>query len=201
MVKKYKSSTGVDEFYYAVIATETDTTFTTSPIERVKFLQNIEVELPQEIIRAYGDNKTAELATSNGNVSVSGAFHVLPTEDKAVLFGLEVVDGMTSYGADDEPPYVACMFMKTYEDGSKQWVGLTKGMFMRSKIAGKTAEENTEFQSDEITGEFMERVATSFATPKTVLFGEDAKGITVNRDALFMEIFGKAYPVAVPEGA
>lgn len=200
MVKKYKSSTGVDEFFYAPILTETDTTFSTGPIERVKFLQTIDVELPQEIIRAYGDNKTAELATSNGNVSVSGAFHVLPTEDKAVLFGLEVVDGLYSYGAEDEPPYVACAFMKTYEDGSKQWVGLTKGMFMRSKISGKTAEENTEFQSDEITGEFMERVTTSFTTYKTVLFGADEKGLDVNRDALFMEIFGQVYPVAPPAG-
>ncbi|MBK5459194.1 hypothetical protein [Peribacillus sp. TH27] len=35
--------------------------------------------------------------------------------------------------------------------------GLTKGMFICSKISGKTKEENEEFDNEEITGEFMER--------------------------------------------
>lgn len=195
--KKYKSATGVDEFYYGVLAVDTDSSASVTKVERIKFLQNIEVELPQEIVRAYGDNTTAELAISNGNVTVATTFHTVPTEDKAVLFGLETVDGITSYGADDNPPYVACVFAKTYGNGATEWVGLLKGMFMRPGISGKTKEDGTEFTSDEVSGEFMERFAEGFADDKTVIFARDEKGETINRDALFLKVFGVAYPAVV----
>lgn len=195
--KSYRASTGVDEFYYALVTKDDATSFTAGDIERVEYLQEIKVEMPQEPVRAYGDNKTAELAVSNGNVSVSSKFHTIPTEDKAVLFGLEKsTEGLYSYGSEDTPPYVACVFAKTYEDGSKEWVGLTKGMFMRPSIDAKTKETNVDFSSDEVTAEFMERFVEGFATDKTVLFGRDPKGETASRDALFTKIFGKAYPTA-----
>lgn len=196
-VKNYKSSTGVDEFYYAPLLDVPALAVYTEAIDRVKFLQTIEIEHPQELTRAYGDNKTAELAVSNGNVTVSAAFHKLPVEDKNVLFGLETVDGISSYGGEDNPPYVACVFAKTFEDGSKEWVGLTKGMFMKTNLAGQTKEDGTTFSTDEISAEFMERTVDGFANEKTVLTAVDAKGSTVNRDALFMKVFGLVYP---PEG-
>lgn len=198
--KSYKSTTGVDEFYYGVLAIDTDTEASVTKVDRVRFLQSIEVELPQEIVRAYGDNQTAELAVTSGNVSVSTTFHTVPIEDKIVLHGLETVDGVTAYGANDNPPYVACVFAKTYESGAKEWVGLTKGMFMRASISGATKEDGTEFTSDEVTSEFMERFVEGFTTKKTVLLGRDEKGETTVRDALFMNVFGVAYPGASEGG-
>jgi phi13 family phage major tail protein len=199
--KNYRASTGVDEFYYAPLLATPAAGVYTDPIERVKFLQTIEIEQSQEIVRAYGDNKTAELAVSNGNTTVSSAFHKLPIEDRNKLFGLETVTGLSSYGTDDTPPYVACVFAKTYEDGSKEWVGLTKGMFMKNNIAGATKEDGTTFGSDEISAEFMERAVDGFNSEKTVITGVDEKGSTTNRDALFMAVFGLAYPgETVPEG-
>lgn len=200
--KSYRSSTGVDEFYYAVID-ETGTAVTLGTPERVKFLQTISIEMPQEAVRAYGDNQTAEIAVSSGNTTITSAFHKLPDEDKAVLFGLEkAAGGLYSYGSNDTPPYVACVFAKTYEDGSKEWVGLTKGIFMRPNMEGKTKEDGVEFSSEEISAEFMDREVAGFAEEKSVIFGRDAKGVTVQRDALFTAVFGKPYPgTTVPEGA
>jgi phi13 family phage major tail protein len=169
----------------------------------VKFLQTISIEMPQEAVRAYGDNQTAEIAVSSGNTTITSAFHKLPDEDKAVLFGLEkTVGGLYSYGSNDSPPYVACVFAKTYEDGSKEWVGLTKGIFMRPNVEGKTKEDGVEFSSEEISAEFMDREVAGFNEEKSVIFGRDAKGVTVQRDALFTAVFGKPYPgTSVPEGA
>ncbi|CAK6472672.1 hypothetical protein BFRIG_01878 [Peribacillus frigoritolerans] len=192
--KSYKASTGVDEFYYAVLTSEEEQSFETGEITRVKFLQNIEVEMPQEAMRAYGNNRTAEIAISGGNITVSTQFHKVPIQDKNILFGLETVDGLSSIGGDDVPPYVAAVFTKTFEDGSKEWVGLAKGMFMRSKISGKTKEENKEFDNEEVTGEFMERYVEGAESEKSVLLGADKKGVTVSRDSLFQKIFGKSYP-------
>jgi phi13 family phage major tail protein len=90
--KVYRASTGVDEFYYGEIGEG----ITAAYIERVKFLQNINIEMPQEVVRAYGDNRTAEMAVSNGDISVTSAFHKIPIEDKQKLLGLETVEGLTA---------------------------------------------------------------------------------------------------------
>ncbi|MGM9930979.1 major tail protein, partial [Pradoshia sp.] len=190
--KNYRASTGVDEFYYAVL---NDSDLVEGDIERVKFLQEITVEMSQEIVRAYGDNKVAELAVSNGDVSVTSAFHKVPEEDKIQLFGLEATqDGLASFGSTDTPPYVAAIFARTYEDGSKEWVGLPKGMFMRPDISGSTKEDGVDFSNEEITAEFMDREVTGFNDEKSVIFGRDSKSSTAKRDALFLAIFGKGYP-------
>jgi len=196
--KNYRSSTGVDEFFYGEVGDGT----TATSVERVKFLQNISIEMAQDIVKAYGDNKVAEMAVSNGEISVSAAFHKIPVEDKQKLLGLETVDGVTAYGVTDNPPYVAVVFAKTYSDGSKEYVGLPKGIFTRPKIEGKTKEDGVEFSSDEIEAQFMDRTVEGFSSEKSVIFAVDKKGETTNRDAIFTKIFGKPYPVGTsPEGA
>lgn len=197
--KNYRASTGVDEFYYGGIGDGIVADY----IERVKFLQNISVEMAQEIVRAYGDNKTAEMAVSSGEISVTSSFHKVPLEDKQKLLGLEVVEGLTAIGSGDNPPYVAVIFAKTYEDGSREYVGLPKGLFTRPNIEGQTKQDGVEFSSEEISAQFMDREVTGFSDEKSVIFAYDKKGDTTNRDALFLKIFGKPYPADVtePEGA
>lgn len=195
--KSYRAATGVDEFYYGKLVGETDVA---ASVERVEYLQNISVEMPQEIVKAYGDNKIAEMATSNGDITVSSQFHTLPIEDKQVLLGYEVVDGITAAGSTDVSPYVAAVFTKTHEDGSKEYVGLPKGMFTRPSIEGVTKEDGVEFASETIEAQFMDRKVDGFADEKSVLFAVDEKGETTNRDALFLKVFGVAHPDAI-EGA
>ncbi|MDX5473905.1 MAG: phage tail protein [Bacillaceae bacterium] len=195
--KVYRASTGVDEFYYGVINEGT----TAATIERVKFLQNVNVEMPQEVVRAYGDNKTAEMAVSSGDISVTSQFHKIPIEDKQRLLGLESVEGLTAMGSTDNPPYVAVVFAKTYEDGSREYVGLPKGLFTRPNVAAQTKGESTEFSSEEIAAQFMDREVDGFTEEKSVIFAYDKKGQTTNRDALFQKVLGKPYPVTEPEGA
>ena len=197
--KNYRAATGVDEFHYAVLE---DNDTVTGDIERVKFLQNISVEMPQEIVRAYGDNTTAEMAVSNGDISVSSQFHKIPMDDKQTLLGWETIEGISATGSGDNPPYVAVIFAKTHEDGSREYVGLPKGMFTRPGIEGQTKEDGVEFSSETIEAQFMDRKVDGFATDKSVLFGYDEKGATTNRDALFTKVFGKPYPgTTEPEGA
>lgn len=196
--KNYRAATGVDEFYYAVLD-ESGVNVIQGEPERVRFLQTITVEMPQEAVRAYGDNTTAEIAVSSGNITVTSSFNKIPQEDKEVLFGLESNNGLTAYGSNDTPPYVAVVFAKTHEDGSKEWVGLTKGIFMRPTIEGTTKQDTVEFSSEEITAEFMDREVEGFTEEKSVVFGRDAKGETTQRDALFQVVFGVGHPDQSPE--
>lgn len=197
--KVYRASTGVDEFFYGEIGDGIVAAY----IERVKFLQTINVEMPQEIVRARGDNKTAEMAVSSGDIAVTSGFHKIPIQDKQKLLGLEVVDGLTAMGSEDNPPYVAVIFAKTYEDGSREYVGLPKGLFTRPNITGQTKGESTEFSSEEIAAQFMDREVEGFTKEKSVIFAYDLPGQTTERDKLFMKIFGLPYPTATttPEGA
>ncbi|WP_078597115.1 major tail protein [Evansella clarkii] len=199
--KNYRAATGVDKFYYAKLG-QNDLA-ETNP-ERVRFLQNITVEMPQEPVRAYGDNQVAEIAVAAGDITVSSQFHKIPEEDKSVLLGLEEQEGIYAHGSNDTPPYVAVIFAKTYEDGSTEWVGLTKGLFLRPNKSGSTKQGGVEFNPEEISAAFMDRKVDGFSDDKSVLFGKDAKGETAKRDALFLKIFGKPYPElddAQPEGA
>ena len=196
--KNYRAATGVDEFYYAVLDESGANVIQGEP-ERVRFLQTITVEMPQEAVRAYGDNTTAEIAVSSGNITVTSSFNKIPQEDKEVLFGLESNNGLTAYGSNDTPPYVAVVFAKTHEDGSKEWVGLTKGIFMRPTIEGTTKQDTVEFSSEEITAEFTDREVEGFTEEKSVVFGRDAKGETTQRDALFQTVFGVGHPDQSPE--
>lgn len=195
--KDYHASTGVNEFFYGEVGED----IVASYIEHVKFLQNITVDMPQEITKAYGDNKVAELAVSAGDVTVKSAFHKIPMEDKQRLLGLEVVDGITGMGSEDNPPYVAVVFAKTHENGMCEYVGLPKGIFTRPNIEGKTKEDKPTFSSEEIEAQFMDRKISGFKKDKSVLFAVDQKGSTTNRDALFMKVFGKPYPTTTAEPA
>lgn len=198
MPKNYRASTGVDQFHYGVMD---DTEIFASAPERIKYLQTINVASEQTPVRAYGDNETAEIAVSSGNTTVTSAFHKLPLEDKVKLLGLEeTTEGLSGYGSADNPPYVGVVFSKTHEDGSSEWVGLPKGMFMRPGVNGQTKAEGVTFGNDEISAEFMDREVVGFDKKKSVIFGRDAEGSTVARDAIFQAIFGQAYP-GTTEGA
>ena len=137
--------------------------------ERIKYLQEISVSKDQDIEKAYGDNQVAEMAVANGTIEVEAGFHKLPLEDRVALFGLEKSeDGIVSVG-NDTPPYVAVMFAKTMEDGSREYVGLPKGLFTFPELEGNTKEDGVEFSSDSTTAEFMQAPVAGFEEEKAML--------------------------------
>ncbi len=186
--KNYRSFTGLTEFYYKVHGE--DVQQVTDP-ERIKYLQEISVSKDQDIEKAYGDNQVAEMAVANGTIEVEAGFHHLPLEDRTALFGLEKSEeGIVSVG-NDTPPYVAVMFAKTMEDGSREYVGLPKGLFTFPEVEGNTKEDGVEFSSDSTTAEFMQAPVKGFEEEKAMLLGHDAKGTSVMKDAIWEAIFGE----------
>ena len=189
--KNYRSFTGLTEFYYKVHGEDGAVNVVKDP-ERIKYLQEISVSKDQSIEKAYGDNTVAEMAVSNGTIEVEVGFHKLPLEDRVALFGLEKSEaGIVSVG-NDTPPYIAVVFAKTMEDGSKEYVGLPKGLFTFPDLEGSTKEDGAEFSSDSASAEFMPAKVVGFTEEKSMLLGHDEKGSTVMRDAIFKAVFGKA---------
>lgn len=191
--KSYKAAINVNDFHYAELD---DTDKVVEEIERVRFLQEITVEAQQEIVKAFGDGEVAEMATSNGPMTVSGQFHKIPQEDKDKIFGLSKIGGLSAYGPDSNPPYVAVIFSIEDQDGGKGWYGLAKGKFTMPSVEGTTKEESIEFGNETAEGEFMSRDIEGERVMR--LSGEDAPGETEVRDEIFQAIFGKPHPDATP---
>lgn len=194
--KKYKASVNITDFYYGVVGDGT----TATTISHIKFLQEIGVEAPQEVAKAYGDGVVAEMAVAGGDVTVTTRFHSIPLEDKQILFGMEkTAEGLYGMGAKDNPPLVGVVFAKEFVDGAIEYVGLPKGLFTRPSISGQSKEDGApEFSSDEAEGQFMDREVDGFNEEKSVILGRDEKGETAIRDAIFQAIFGLPHPEAAP---
>lgn len=196
--KKYLSFTGVTEFYYGVLKDD-DTGIEGTEATRIKFLQNISISTPQEIVKAYGDNSTAELAVSTDVTQLTTQFHHIPLQDRAIIYGWKTnTDNVVGLPASPNPPYIACMFARTREDGSKEYIGFTKGKFMMADVEGETQGESVTFGSDSTQGEFMPRKVDGFDEDMTFLIVADEPGQTTNRDKLYKLIFGVDYPTPVP---
>ncbi|MBM6630303.1 phage tail protein [Mammaliicoccus vitulinus] len=190
MAKSYKSFTGLSGFKYKVEGS------TVSTVEEIDYIQEVSVSKEQSIEKAYGANKIAEMAVTNGTVELESTFHKLPLEDRTAIFGLTKSDSGVIGVGNDTPPYVAVMFEKTMEDGSVEYVGLPKGIFTFAEFSGNTKEDSVEFSQDSSTGEFMQAKVEGFEKEQTMLLGHDEAGSTTMRDAIHEAVFGVAHPEA-----
>src|SRR5699024_5048345 len=84
---------------------------------------------------------------------------------------------------------------KTHEDGSKEYVGLPKGMFMPPKIEGETKADSTEFSSEETEAQFMDREVDGFDEEKSIVMAEVEKNEDEKKDDLFKKMFGAEHEI------
>ncbi|MGQ5218464.1 major tail protein [Staphylococcus equorum] len=194
---RYNASTGLGKMYYAVLNEQADGTVQTSAIKEVDYVQELALEFGEELEKAYGSNKVAEIAKSAGETSLSLTFHKLPIDVQKDLLGLiehETASNVYGFGKSSGITYSAVAIPRTMEDGSMEWFGLSKGVFTRPNKEGQTKEDGVEFGSDEIEGQFMERQVGGFNEELAVIMAYDDKGVTEGRDSIFDSIFaGKTF--------
>lgn len=185
--KKNRSAVvGIDKLYYAVLEEDTEEGATYKDMVRLPYVQNVSIETEQEIAKAYGDNKVAEMAVSTGVSTVEFQFHTIPLEDRVTLLGLEEDDdGIVVQKTQVNPPYVAMVLEKTKGDGTAELVGLSKGMFTLPALEAQTKEDTLEFGSDTISGEFSGRVFDDI----TQVFVQVDKDDETKRKALMDKVF------------
>lgn len=180
---------GVSNFYSAPVEQDDEKGIRYGQGMRTRFLQEIEVDRPQESEDTYGDDIVAATAVSNGKLEVKTTFVTVPSDQKAFLSGAKKGSGGYKYSAADIPPDVGVVFERRNHDGSSEWVGLFKGKFTRPGIKGQSKQDKVEFQNDEVEGSFIDRIYDEASH----VTGYDAKGETKGRDYVFIETFGKTY--------
>lgn len=155
--KKTGGTIGIDKFHYAINKKDSEEEATYEEKKRVPYIQSVNIETEQEIVKAFGDNIVAEMAVSSGVTTAELQFHAIPLENRIELLGLEEdEDGLVIQRSQTTPPYVACVFEKSTTDGA-ELMGLTKGMFTLPNTEAQTKEDSLEFGSDTINGEFSAR--------------------------------------------
>lgn len=189
--KNYLSFTGLKNFYYGILE---GNKIVGDAAENIKLLQEIAVSTGQDLVKAYGDNQIAEMAVSTEATTVTTTFHTIPIEDRAAIYGMIEQAGIYGVSGNPSPPYVACMFTKTKEDGSEEHLGFTKGKFMIADEEAITKGETLDFGQGTTEGEFMSRKVEGFDEDLTRLVAQDEPGETTSRDALYEMIFGVPYP-------
>ena len=199
---RYNAATGLGKMYYAVLTEQPDGSVEIGNIKDVDYVQEMELEFGEELERAYGSNKVAEIAKSAGETTLSLTFHKLPIDVQKDLLGLIEHDtnaNVYGFGSSSGITYTAVAIPRTMEDGSMEWFGLSKGVFTRQYKEGQTKEDGVEFGSDEIEGQFMERAVGGFNEELAVMMAYEPKGSTEGKDAVFQSIFGKTENTSVTE--
>lgn len=189
--KNYLSFTGITDFYYELLKGDV---IEADQAERIKYLQEISITTDQSLEKAFGDNSIAEMAVATDSTQLTTQFHVLPIEDRVKIYGMVKEDGLYALPASPNPPYVACMFTRTKEDGSTEHIGFAKGKFTLADVEGETKGDSVEFGSDSTEGEFMPRKVDGFDEEVTYVVAADEPGETEKRDALYEKIFGVEFP-------
>ncbi|PTK69139.1 major tail protein [Staphylococcus haemolyticus] len=200
---RYNAATGLGKMYYAVLKENADGSVETSAIKEVDYVQELSIEFGEELEKAYGSNKVAEIAKSAGETQLSLTFHKLPIDVQKDLLGLiehESNKSVYGFGKSSGITYTAVAIPRTMEDGSQEWFGLSKGVFTRPNKEGQTKEDGVEFGSDEIEGQFMERAVDGFNEELAVVMAYDDKGKTEGRDTIFNSIFGQAFDTVQTTG-
>lgn len=191
--KNYLSFTGITDFYYDVLD---GNKIESEQAERIKYLQEISITTDQSLEKAFGDNSIAEMAVATDSTQLTTQFHVLPIEDRVKIYGMVKADGLYALPASPNPPYVACMFTRTKEDGSTEHIGFAKGKFTLADVEGETKGDSVEFGSDSTEGEFMPREVEGFDGEVTYIVAADGPGETEERDKLYEAVFGVTHPDA-----
>ncbi|WP_341636378.1 major tail protein [Staphylococcus casei] len=191
---RYNAATGLGKAYYAVLTEQADGSLEVGEIKDIDYVQEMSLEFGEELEKAYGSNKVAEIAKSPGETTLNLTFHKLPIDVQKDLLGLvEHNENKNVYGFGQSTgiTYTAIAIPRTMEDGSMEWFGLSKGVFTRPNKEGQTKEDGVEFGSDEIEGQFMERKINGFEEELAVIMSYEPKGSTEGKDTVFESIFGK----------
>ena len=109
----------------------------------------------------YGDNKTIASSIAKGAAEITISKQDLDQAQEAFLLGKTITDNYVLDNSEDIPPYVALMYELTYDDKSSKFVQWDKLRFMEPNPNGSTKTDTVEYQTQELVGQAISRLADS----------------------------------------
>lgn len=154
------SKVGISNLHYATVATEDQATSnpTYGTIKAPSCgIVSADIQVASNTANLYADNMLWDTESSMGEVTLTLDLADLPLEVQADLLGhtYDSTDKTLIKKASDTAPYTAVGFEFLMAGGKKLAVWLYKGKFQEPNQQANTKGENTEFQSNEVTGTFV----------------------------------------------
>lgn len=153
------SKVGISNLHYAKMTTED--TATTNPVYGTIQapscgIVSADVQVSSNTAKLYADNILWDSETAMGDITLNLDVADLPLSVQADLLGhtYDSTAGTLIKKSTDTAPYVAIGFEFLMASGKKLCVWLYKGKFEEPNQTGNTKGENTEFQTNSITGTF-----------------------------------------------
>lgn len=154
-----KVRTGVKNLHIAVLTQDDEDGLAYETPVKVPGLIRIDVNPGSNIDTLYADNKAAIVYSTVGSVEVTLEKDVLSQDLLDLILGRATTGGVSYVTNSNAAPYVAIMYEQTYSNNSSSYVKLFKGKFTEPDVSNQTKADSVEFQTGEITGQF---VATNF---------------------------------------
>ena len=152
---------GISKLHYAIIDSSHEDSPTSNPTYGTIKAPNCgivsaDVSVDSNKVSLYADNMVWESETSMGDINLSLDLADLPLEVQADLLGhtYSSTDHTLIKKSSDTAPYVAVGFEFLLAGSKKLAVWLYKGKFAEPNMNGQTKGENTEYQTNEISGIF-----------------------------------------------
>lgn len=107
----------------------------------------------------YSDDTLEEIETSFDSIDVEVGINQLSLESRALLQGLEVINGEISESSEDIAPDVALGFRSLKSDGTYEYVWLLKGKFQTVEDEYATKADKIDSKTPTIKGTFGPRLS------------------------------------------
>lgn len=145
--------TGVKNFHIAYM--NEDGTYTVP--EFVSYSMNIGVTPSVATASLAGDNAIRATASKLTKITLAVELNNLPLQQRAKVFGHKYENGQEIVTSSDVPPYIACGFEYTKDNGNSRLIWLYKGKAQEPSDTVETEGENINFQTPTITIECVAR--------------------------------------------
>jgi phi13 family phage major tail protein len=150
---------GISKLHYAIVSTE-DTPTSNPVYGTVKTpsvgLINVDVSVESNSVSLYADNMIWETEQSSSNINLTANIADFPLDMQADILGhtYSSSDKTLIKKSSDVAPYIALGFEFLMANGKKLACWLYKGKMSESNLTGSTKGENTEYQTNDISGTF-----------------------------------------------
>ncbi len=152
---------GCDNLHYAIMTAEDTATAppTYAAVKPAPGLMHLNINPNSSLATAFFDDGPGDSAATIGNIDVEVEKNVLTAEMKEDWLGhtLDTKGGVV-FAGDDSPPYIALGFRTLKSNGKYKYVWLYKGRFSDPEDNAETKADSITFQSDTITGQFVQMV-------------------------------------------
>lgn len=150
--KMGSSVTGLRNFVYAPMIDEETETY--GPVKQFAESMKLKVTPNTSDEKVHTDNGLSETAGGVSNYNIEAGIKDLIDEVYAEIFGhkVDTVRGGIISRQTDTAPYIAFGFIKDYNDGSSEYVWLTKLKFKENDDETETEGETKKLQTGSISG-------------------------------------------------